>query len=493
MKIFVAGVITETNTFSPLPTGLADFEVTRASDLEQAASTSEDGTSEDGVLETLQRKAHAGGHEFIFSLVAFAQPAGLTVRTTYETLRDEFLADLEAALPVDIVILPLHGAMVAEGYEDCEGDMIARVRELVGEDTVIGVELDLHCHLTETMVAKSDLIVIYKEYPHTDMAVRAEELFELAVATAEGRIKPTMSMFDCKMIGMYLTPFEPMRGFVDEMITAEGNDGVLSLSLAHCFPWGDVAECGTRMLAITDGDPQKATEVAQAFGKKFFDMRHDVSFKPLSLDEALDKALTVTDYPVVIADQADNAGGGAPSDSTYVLAALLERSIHNVALGMMYDPIVVDIAKAAGVGATITVRLGGKLGKSSGDPLDLEVVVTAIKENMAQRWPQDGDALTMNCGDAVRLHVNGIDIVVNSKRQQVFSPDIFTELGIVPQEKHLLIVKSIQHFYAGFAPIASEIIYMAAPGGVAPIMEDIPYQHVDLHKFPWVDDPFAQT
>ncbi|MEM7736981.1 MAG: MlrC C-terminal domain-containing protein [Deinococcota bacterium] len=112
---------------------------------------------------------------------------------------------------------------------------------------------------------------------------------------------------------------------------------------------------------------------------------------------------------------------------------------------------------------------------------------------MTQRWPQDGDALTMHCGDAVSLHVNGIDIVVNSKRQQVFSPDVFTELGIVPQDKRLLIVKSIQHFYAGFAPIASEIIYMAAPGAVAPIMEDIPYQHVDLHKFPWVDDPFAQN
>jgi microcystin degradation protein MlrC len=487
MKIFVSGIITETNTFSPLPTGLADFEVTRQADLDQAAPT-----SEDGVLETLQRKARAGGHEFIFSLIAFAQPAGLTVRTTYETLRDEFLTDLKAALPVDIVILPLHGAMVAEGYDDCEGDMIARVRELVGEDTVIGVELDLHCHLTEIMVAKSDLIVIYKEYPHTDMAVRAEELFELAVATAEGRIKPTMALFDCKMIGMYLTPFEPMRGFVDEMMAAEGKEGVLSLSLAHCFPWGDVAECGTRMLAITDDDPDKATEVARAFGTTFFDMRHDVSFQPLSLDEAFDKALAITDYPVVIADQADNAGGGAPSDSTYVLAALLERGIRSVALGMMYDPGVVDIAKAAGVGATLTVRLGGKLGKSSGDPLDLEVVVMAIKDKMTQHWPQDGDPLTMHCGDAVRLHVNGIDIVVNSKRQQVFSPDVFTELGIVPQDKRVLIVKSIQHFYAGFAPIASEIIYMAAPGAVAPIMEDIHYQHVDLHKFPWVDDPFTE-
>jgi microcystin degradation protein MlrC len=415
----------------------------------------------------------------------------LTVRSVYESLRDEFLADLEAALPVDIVILPLHGAMVAEGYDDCEGDMIARVRQLVGDKTVIGVELDLHCHLTERMVQQADVIVIYKEYPHIDMALRAEELFDLCVRTARGEIKPTMALFDCKMIGMYLTPFEPMRSFVDRMMAAEGQDGILSLSLAHCFPWGDVAECGTRMLAITNGDAEQAVRVARDYGEAFFAMRHDVSFHPLAMDEALNKALSITEHPVVLADQADNAGGGAPSDSTFVLRALLERGVDNAALGMIYDPVVVQLAKAAGVGAQLTVRLGGKMGLSSGDPLDLKVAVTAIQEAMTQRWPQQGEALTIACGDAVALRVSGIDIVVNSKRGQVFSPDVFTNMGIPVGERRLLVVKSIQHFYAGFEPIASEIIYMAAPGAVAPIMEDIHYHKVDMHKYPWIDNPFA--
>lgn len=487
MRIFLAGIVTETNTFSPIPTGLADFTVTRAKDLNQQSALS------DGPVTAIRQRALAGGHELVFSLSAFAQPAGVTVRTAYEALRAEVLTDLKAALPVDIVLLPLHGAMVAEGYDDCEGDLVARVREVVGEDVVIGVELDLHCHLSEELVTKADLVVIYKEYPHTDMALRAEELFDLAVATAAGSIKPTMALFDCKMIGLYLTPHEPMRSFVDEMIAAEGKDGILSLSLAHCFPWGDVKDCGTRMLAITDNDAQQAATVAETFGRKFFAMRDEVSLKPLSLDDALAQAVAATRYPVVIADQADNAGGGAPSDSTYVLRALLERGISNAALAMLYDPVVVQLARSAGVGASLNVRLGGKMGLTSGEPLDLSVKVTGIIDQMTQRWPQLGNALIVHCGDSVALQVNGIDIIVNSQRGQVFSPDVFTNFGIDVSKKQLLVVKSIQHFYAGFEPVAAAIIYMATQGAVAPIMQDIQFENVALDKYPWLANPFEAS
>jgi microcystin degradation protein MlrC len=486
MRIFVASVATETNTFSPMPTGLADFDVVRAADYTPALA------GEMGEVETFRQLALADGHEFIFSLAAFAQPAGYTVRRAYESLRDEALADLQAALPVDIVFLPLHGAMVAEGFDDCEGDFIRRVREIVGPDVVIGVELDLHCHLTQLMVDKADLIVIYKEYPHIDGALRAKELYRMAVATRKGEITPTMAIFDCHMIGFYFTPYEPMRSFVDAMIAAEGKDGVLSLSLAHCFPWGDVPDCGARMLAITDNDLPKAQAVATGWGRKFYDLRRDATARGLPLDTALDRALAAERGPVVIADQADNAGGGAPSDSTFVLRALLERGITNAGVAMFWDPIVVQLAKAVGPGATLTVRLGGKMGPMSGDPLDLTVTVTGIIPDMIQHWPQqDGSALPSRCGDSVALACNGIDIIVNSKRGQVFSPEVFSNFGIDVGQKRLLVVKSTQHFYAGFAPIASQILYMAAPGAITPIMEQIPYTRVDLHKYPWVDDPLA--
>ena len=487
MKVFAGGIETETNTFSPMPTGMTDFEVIRAADLDETMDLGGFG----GPFNIFRRRCQERGWDYIFSLYAFAQPAGTTVRSAYESLRDELLAALEAAMPVDIVLLPLHGAMVAEGYDDCETDIVTRVRRIVGPDAKIGVELDLHCDLTQTLIDMTDAVVIFKEYPHVDINDRAEELFSIIADAAAGKTQPAMAIFDCKMIGLYLTPFEPMRSFVDAMMAREKEAAVLSLSLAHCFPWGDVPTCGTQMLAITDNDPDLAAQLAQEFGKKLFAMRHDLDPNSLPLGQALDKALARESGLVVIADQSDNAGGGAPSDSTFALRALLERGVTDVALGMIWDPVAVQVAMSAGQGATLDLRLGGKMGPMSGDPLDLRVTVASVISDMKQQWTQTEGPVAIDCGDSVALHCQGIDIIVNSSRGQVFSPTVFSNFGIDPQSKRLLVVKSTQHFYAGFSPIADEIIYMAGPGAIPPLFTEIPYQRADLNKYPWVDDPFA--
>ena len=494
MKVFAASISTETNTFSPAPTGLADFEAVRAGDVA-------DGFRENSALAALHRRTVERGWEFVFTLDAHAQPAGTTVRSAYETLREELLDSLRSHMPVDMVLLPLHGAMVAEGYDDCEGDLVSRVREIVGPDVPIGVELDLHCHLTQALLDVADAVVIFKEYPHTDMADRAEDLFDIIADTAEGKVRPSMAMFDCRMIGMYLTPFEPLRGFVDDMMAAEaaarttreagGRDTLLSLSLAHGFPWGDVPDLGCRMLAVTDNDPAGASALAEEWGRRFHDMRREVTLEPQSMKEALDRALSAgSGRPVVVADQADNPGAGASSDSTFVLRELLERGAEGVALAMIWDPIVVHTATAGGVGAKLTLRLGGKMGPASGDPLDVEAEVLAIRKDHTQTWPQTEGELIVDCGDAVALRIGGVDVVVNSKRGQVLSPAVFSNIGLDPLGYRVLVVKSTQHFYAGFKPIASEVIYMGAPGAVAPIMKSIPLERADLFKYPWVESPF---
>jgi microcystin degradation protein MlrC len=293
------------------------------------------------------------------------------------------------------------------------------------------------------------------------------------------------------MIGLYLTPFEPMRTFVDEMMAMEGKGGVLSVSLAHCFPWADVPTCGTTALAITDNDPEKAAKVAKDLGQKIFSLRHALDPPSLPLDEALDKALAAAGMPIVVADQADNPGGGAPSDSTFALRALLDRGVENAAVAIFWDPIAVQVCMSAGEGATLDLRLGGKMGPMSGDPLDLSVTVTGIIEDMHQHWPQTNGSIAVPCGDSVALHCQGIDIIVGSKRGQVLGTDVFSNFGIDPTQKRLLVVKSTQHFYAAYAPIAAEVIYMAAPGAIAPLFKEIPYKRVDLNKYPWVDNPFA--
>ena len=495
MRVFMGGIVTETNTFSPIPTGASEWEVVR--DLAEAHAGS--------ALLAVRDEAIARGDALFFGLSAFAMPAGIAVRTAYEDLREELLAGLRAALPLDAVILPLHGAMVAEGFEDAEGDVIERVRAIVGDDAVIGVHIDLHCHLSERMLAHADAIVIYKEYPHTDMADRARDLYRIVAETVAGTVRPTMAMVDCRMMGIYPTTAEPMRSFVDAMMAAERKPGVLSLSLGHGFPWGDVPDSGARMLAITDGDAAAAEHLAEAWARRFYQLRATAGVRPLALDAALDRALAArkrVDGPVVIADQADNAGGGAPSDSTFVLQRLLERGVEGAAVALMWDPIAHHLARSAGIGARLHLRLGGKMGPTSGEPLDLDVTVIGLIDGLVQQWPQTDGAYAQPAGDAAHLRVHGlvggpqvaggVDVIVNTRRGQVLGLEPFTAFGIGMDAGRVLVVKSIQHFYAAFGPVAGEVIYMAAPGAVAPIMEQIPLVRADLWKYPWVEDPWPE-
>jgi microcystin degradation protein MlrC len=491
MRIFAAGIATETNTFAPIPTNLDDFSVQRDSD---ALSGRIDHPGLD-LSATWGKQAQEHGAELVFSLMAWAQPGGITVRSAYETLRDEVLEDLKGALPVDIVLLNLHGAMVAQGYEDCEADLIRRVREIVAPEAVIGVELDLHCHLTGAKIAAADIVITYKEYPHVDVRERARELFELAVAAHLGRIRPTMALFDCRMVGLYPTSREPMRGFVNAMKEAERREHVLSISLGHGFPFADLAHVGAKMLVVTDGDQVLAERVAREFGLRAYGLRRDIGFELLSrsMGDTLGRALASQKTPVVVADQSDNIGAGAPGDATFALRWLLDHQARDVAMAILYDPQVVQLAKKAGEGATVSVMLGGKLGSSSGHPVGVEATVLSVIESYRHERPQQsGKPLLFPTGDAVALRCGEIEIVVSSRRCQCYSPSIFSDLGIDPRRKRVLIVKSYQHFQGAFAPMAGEILYMAAPGAVPPDPKLIPYQRLATHRFyPWNEDPLG--
>jgi microcystin degradation protein MlrC len=261
MKVFSATLATETNTFAPLPTGLDAF---RDRGYFPAGTHPDAPQLFTGPLWAARLRAAQHGLVLAEGLCASAMPAGPTTRLAHETLRDALLADLRAAMPVDIVLLGLHGAMVADGYEDVEGDLLARVRAIVGPKAVVGAEYDLHCHLTEKRVAACDLVVLFKEFPHTDFLARAEELVDLAVRTHRGEVRPVMRTFDCRTLqGAFMTNQPLGRAFVDRIMAMEGKDGVLSISVAHGFSAGDVPEVGTRTLVITDGDPDKASRLAE--------------------------------------------------------------------------------------------------------------------------------------------------------------------------------------------------------------------------------------
>lgn len=488
MKIYTACLATETNTFNPIPTGLSDFDII----LYEQRSDNQHRLDSLGPMTVWQKAAEQQGSESIFGLMAFAQPGGVTTDIAYEYLRDTLLKELEAAGDVDIVLLALHGAMVAQSYEDCESDIVSRVRSIVGPNTLIGVELDLHCHLTPALVELTDLIVVIKEYPHTDFNSCAEQLFDLAVKTHHGAIHPTTSLYDCQMVGMYPTTQSPMREYVDAMNDAEKKLGILSVALAHGFPYGDVSDTGGKVLVITDNNPALAEKTAREFGEQFLAIRDMVGFPSLTLEESIAKARELSKHdskPIVIADQSDNVGVGGPGDATFVLRYLLENAITSVAYGIFYDPQVVQIAKIAGVGSELPLRLGGKLGPLSGEPLDVVATVIAIEEHYQHCFPQtEGDPIYYDLGNTVSLRIQGVDIVVSQVRCQCYSPDVFGDMGIPLNQKSIVIPKSTQHFHGAFAPIASEILYMAAPGAVPPIVNNIPYRTMTTaDKYPWCE------
>ena len=485
MKIFAATLMTETNTFAPVPTGRGDFEIYG---IHRSDGSRRDPGGFGALLAELHRLAAADGHQVAESLCAFAQPSGRTLRAVYEDFREQILEDLRAALPVGMVQLYLHGAMVAQDYDDCEGDLLRHVRQIVGPQVPIGVELDLHCHFTEQMRQCADVIICYKEYPHTDLLERAGELYRICLDQATGKIRPVTGVYDTRMVGLWHTTSEPMAAFVRRMQSLEGRDGVLSVSLGHGFPWGDVADCGARVWVITDNDAEKASALAAQLGREFWDLRMRTIAENLSIADALERVRRGTARPVVLADTGDNPGGGAMSDSSFVLRALLDAGIANAASGLYWDLGAVHLCKSAGVGATLDLRIGGKCGPLSGNPVDLQVKVKAIRENHFQL----GLGLQHPLGTVVWVQGgNGLDLLLNTVRCQVFNPEVFTSLGIDLSGKALIAVKSSQHFHQGFAPIAGEVIYLATPGATAKDFAAIPYRVRSPDYWPRLSDPFA--
>jgi microcystin degradation protein MlrC len=483
LRIFTGGLETETNTFSPLATGRIAFE---RNGLGQPADEAAPEYYNAPIV-AWRRNARAQGHVVIESIMASAEPAGRILQPVYEELRDVLLADLRRAMPVDVVLLNLHGAMASTDDDDCEGDLLRRVREIVGPQATVGAELDLHCHLTDTMLEHATAIVAYKEYPHDDIEAMAEDLYRLCVDAALGRTRPVMRMYDCRMVGIWPTTREPIRSFVARMRSLE-RDGILSISFGHGFPWGDVASVGAKMLVIADGDPDRAAACALTLGSELWALREAARYPVVPIDDALDEALAASSGPFVFADGADNAGGGAPADSTFVLRRMLERGVRNATSAAYYDPMSVALCFEAGPGTTLELRVGGKLGVTSGAPLDVRARVRAVRGEHEQH------SLVGMCplGRAAWIEVDGIDIVLVSVRTQVFAPDVFTGLGITLDDKRIVVVKSINHFYRNFESLAQKIVYLNAPGALRFDFENIPYTKRDSRYWPRVQDPFAQ-
>jgi microcystin degradation protein MlrC len=490
MRIFTASLATETNTFSPVPTDGASFEMAFHAPPGRHPETP---TLCSSPMLVLRRRARADKRlDVIEGTAAWAEPGGLLNRQAYERLRDTILSELEGALPVDGVVLGLHGAMVAQGYDDCEGDILERVRALVGPKAIVAAELDPHSHLTPRRVAHADILAAFLEFPHTDFYERGEHVVDLAIRTIAGEIRPQISTFDCRMIDVYPTSREPIRSFVDRLKPLQGKDGILSVSFIHGFMAADVPEMGSRVLVVSDGDKAKGDQLAERLGLEIFALRGKTMMPTASIDAGLDRALAATQpgRPAVIADMWDNPGGGVAGDGTLLLRRLIERKIAKAALATIWDPIAVSFAHAAGEGAEIDLRIGGKSGPLGGEPVDARVIIRKVVKEGWQSF--GGSRVTLGPSAVVRIAGAEIEVILNTNRTQTFEPDIFSNLGIDPLAQKLLVVKSTNHFHAGFAPMASEIIYVAAGAAYPNNPRETNYRKLTRKIWPRVEDPFTE-
>ncbi|KAA1185572.1 M81 family metallopeptidase [Rhizobium tropici] len=486
MRIFTATFATETNTFSPICIDRRAFE---ASLYAPPGMHPETPTLCSAPITVGRRIAAEKGWDVIEGTAAWADPAGLVNRRTYEELRDEILDQLRAALPVDAVILGLHGAMVANGYEDTEGDFLSRVREIVGPDTLVCAELDPHSHLTGKRLAAVNFLVYFKEFPHTDFVDRAEDLWRIAIDTLEGRVKPAMSVFDCRMIDVFPTSREPMRSFVDKIMAMEKSDAdILSISVIHGFMAGDVPDMGTKLLVVTDNKPDKGSALARDLGLELFSKRGTFIMPQIDEKQAVSQAMAATSGPVVIADLWDNPGGGTAGDATVVLQELLDRGATDTAIGTIWDPMAVQICMAAGEGAEIPLRFGAKSAPGTGNPIDGRVKIVRLVTNAEMRF---GESIAP-FGDAVHIQLDGIDIILNSTRAQSFDPSLFSVMDIDPGTKKILVIKSTNHFYASFSKIATQILYCSAGTPYPNNPAHTPYHRARKDIWPMVADPFAE-
>jgi microcystin degradation protein MlrC len=406
-------------------------------------------------------RARRGELKLIEGTATWAEPAGPVSRAGYESLRDEILDQLTAALPVDVALFGLHGAMVAQGYDDCEGDLLARARDLVGPDCVIGAELDMHCHLSEQMVQAADVIVAFKEFPHTDFLARAEDLVDLCLRTARGEVRPVTRVFDLHALTGFMTSREPGRSFVDRLFTLEGKDGILNVSVAHGFQAADVHDVGTKVLVIADGDGDRAAALAERLGNEIMGWgRAGAGPRHYAPDEAIAAALALPGAPIVLADRWDSPGGGVAGDSSVMVEALLRHAHVPAAIGALWDPVAVSFCRAAGSGARIPLRFCGKAAPTSGRPIDAEVVVRGVTDDLVIPFEQS----LVSLGPAAAITLGDLDVVLASKRAQTFSPPVFTRLGVDIARKKIVVVKSSNHFFAAFRPVAADILYLDTGG-----------------------------
>jgi len=423
--------------------------------------------------------------EIIPSIAANATPGGKVSRAFFEKAKDRIVEDIAKNPVLDGIVLSLHGAMVLEDDEDGEGLLLEAVRNTAGESVPIMASLDLHANVTKKMVSNCDAFFSYETYPHEDTYDMAYQAAKTMARTLRGEIKPVVELRRIPILAPYLeTGKEPMKAIMDLASKREKTPGVIKISILHGFSWADIAEAGMSVVVTSDKDRDLAGYLADEFAKILWDKRNTFVKHATPIDDAVEKAINSTEYPVLLADISDNPGGGGPGDGTFILKTLLEKGAEDAAIALITDPDSVNDAIRAGVGARFQARLGGKTEKLHGDPVEGEAYVKTICDGIFVNKGPMAKGLIVNVGKTAVLQMGGVDVIVCERRHQPWDPEIFRRVGIQPEDRKIVVVKSSMHYRAAYTELVKSIIEVDAPGLTTTNFSHFSYENLTRPIFP---------
>ncbi len=496
-RVLIAQFMHETNTFSKLPTTLEDYRkrwliAGEAMVPRFAGTRNEVGGYIDAV------KTY--GWEPVWGGAANATPSGTLTRETWEHIRDMIVGAAKKAGKLDAICLSLHGAAVTATEDDAEGALLESLRAVVGPDIPVVATLDLHANATKKMAKHANALVSYRTYPHIDGYERAVQAAALVQEALEGRKQPRCLLVQPAMLegadhGRTTQP-GLMRDLLARADAFEKEPGINVVSIQAGFTWSDIPYTGPSVaVSYEPAAEARAKAVAAAMLDEIWKRRDESSsdYRPISDAIAAARAGVGKDGPLVVADGTDNPGGGGYNDTTPLLQALLDANVENVAFGTIFDPGTVQQAMKAGVGTEIDVVLGGHTDPSMGGPVKAKAVVKMLSDGTFKNDGPMNAGVETSMGPTAVLRIGGIDVVTISNRIQTIDLQVFLSQGINPRSKSVVVVKSVQHFRAAYAPIAREIVLVDSGGICSPDISRLKFTKLRRPIWPLdgVNDPYA--
>lgn len=492
-RIAVGGLMHESNTFAKGRTDVAAFE---SGGLETGAGIFQRWGEAHHEVGGFFEAAGTFGFEAVPTLMGWATPAGPLTAEAYEELTERLLKAIQEADPVDAVLLALHGAMAADGQDDADGQLLARVRSLIGPTRPLIVSLDYHANVSSLMVSETDALVAYRTYPHVDQRERGRKAGELAWLAATGRIRPTQALSKPPLLIHLLaqeTGREPIKSLIEGLGDLERTQGFLDASLLAGFPYADVAATGPSCIAVTDDNPALASEIVEQLSAKLWSLRRELTAAPPTATEAVAQALATNSNPVILVDLGDNIGGGSAADSTVLIHELLRQGASK-AIVVLYDPEAVQTCIRTGLGGTVTLSVGGKVDRNA-PPLDIVGQVEVLHNGRyVEALPRHGGIRDNDQGPTAVIRLERENrIVLTSLRHPPFSLGQLTSLGIVPQLAKAIVVKAAVAYKAAYAPIAGSIIEVDTPGLTASNPARFTYRRIRRPILPLDPEPEVEA